>query len=1148
MSPVRIGRCAARLCAAALLSLSPVCAGEPVLLDVAAEAGLDFRHWNGRTGRLYDAEVLAPGVALFDFDNDQDLDLLVLQGARLDLQREPLDPTPPVRAGAPRGTVLYANQGTEGGIPRFVDVTARSGLAESGYGMGVATGDIDNDGAVDLLTTRLDGATLWRNRGDGTFADESAARGLTVTGWATSATFFDADRDGWLDLYVARYVDWTPALDRDCFDASSRQDYCGPLSYRPLTDLYFRNRGDGTFEEASAASGIAQKAGAGLGVAAADLDRDGWQDLYVANDATANFFWRNRGDGTFEEIGVERGCAFDLSGVAEAGMGLVIADVDSDGDEDLFVTNLDGESNTLYLNDGDAWFEDRTIRAGLAAASLPYTGFGAGLLDLGNDGLRDLVVANGAIRLLPARLAAGDPFPLGQQNLLYRGLGAGRFQAVAAGALPALAPFDVSRGMAVGDLDGDGAQDLVIANNNGPLRALLDRSAETAQLSHWIGLRLVGDGRDALGARVFVSTADGKGRTGRAHSDGSYLSASDPRVWIGLGGDTTVGAVRVRWPSGESEIFPAPEVDRVVVLERGRGAPITAAEFESALLGTARTDLSLAAPGGEPSRSPDGEPTAISAPRLEKVALPDLSDLEPMVRRKLEAALAAAQASTSDHDPATASATAASPLDWGELGRELHGHGFFPPARTAYRNAERLDPLASRWPYLGGLAAEAEGDLVSARSAFERAHELDDGAPWPRLRLASVRRQAGALDGLAKLLQPVIDDATQPAALRAAAATLQAEAARLEERLPEAISAYRQALAFEPQANALRAPLAQLLRRTGDPPGAARELALAGDRRPVAVDPEAETLANLDQSGAGWARRGQEALRRGDDAAALRALREALRLRPGDAVVAVNLGVALQHLGQSDAARSALLSALAADPHSALASFNLGVIEAAAGRDRAASALYRAALRSDPGLLDARFNLANALWRLAEDDEALAEWRTVLAADPQRSDARSALVRALSARRSFAEALDLAEDGLRWAPTDPDRMQEAARLLATAGDAGDGSDGGGTGDAARAVTLAESCLARGQTLDRVETVAMAYAAIGRYLEAVRWQLAAIQVAEGAGATLRKDQLAKTLALYLRGRPAAEPWAGRPEMRKVSPGNLAARGLDTSHIP
>jgi tetratricopeptide (TPR) repeat protein len=500
---------------------------------------------------------------------------------------------------------------------------------------------------------------------------------------------------------------------------------------------------------------------------------------------------------------------------------------------------------------------------------------------------------------------------------------------------------------------------------------------------------------------------------------------------------------------------------------------------------------------------------------MEGVELPDLSDLEPVVRQTLEAALLAAQSSS----PAEAAAA------WGDLGRELHGHGFLPQAATAYRNAERFAPRSARWPYLQGLAALTAGDLAAARPAFARARELAPAAPWPRLRLASLRRQEGDFTGLDDLLLPVVDDTTLSRGLRALAATMRAEAARLEERLPAAIAAYRQALDLEPEASALRAPLAQLLRQSGELEGAARERALAGNRRPQAVDPEAEALESLDRSGAGFARRGQEALRRGDDPAALTALREAHRMSPGNAGVAVNLAVALQHLDQPDAARAVLTEALAADPQQPMANFNLGVLEAAAGGDRAAIAAYEAALRSDPRLLDARFNLANAHWRLGEAEAAIAAWRTVLAGDPLRSDARSALVRVLAASQDRAGALALADEGLHLAPSDPDRMEEVARLLATAtADAG--------GDSARALKLAEACLAASRTLDHVETAAMAYAAAGRFLDAARWQQAAVRVAEEAGATDRRDQLAGVLARYLAGQTAAAPWPGWPTIRNV----------------
>jgi enediyne biosynthesis protein E4 len=545
-----------------LAPLAPAAAREEAFVDRAAAWGLDFRYTNGATGELFFPEIMGGGAALFDFDNDGDLDAFVVQA-------HPLG-----KGGAPStGGRLFRNDlGTPGEKkpePRFVDVTEASGLRAPGYGMGVAAGDFDNDGRVDLYLTNFGSNQLWRNKGDGRFEDVTAKAGADDPRWSVSASFADLDRDGWLDLYVANYVDFSVDNNIRCYAASSRRDYCGPSSFQPVPDRLLRNRGNGTFEDVSVRSGIAKKAGPALGVVAADLDGDGWQDLYVANDGAPNFLWLNQRDFTFREDALFSGAALNAAGQPEASMGVTAGDMDADGDEDLFLTHLTGEKNTLYVNQGGSLFEDRTAAAGLAAPSLPFTAFGTLWIDYDNDGWLDLLTANGAVRLLDDKARRGDPYPFAQRAQLFRNLGNGRFAEVPGD--EAGAPFRdeaVGRGAAFGDVDNDGDTDALVVNSNGPVRLLVN---QVGNRRPWLGLRLVGrpGGRDLLGARVTVFRKGASALVRRASTDGSYASANDPRVLVGLGDTPEVEKVRVDWPDGRSETFPPPPPGRYTTLVQG---------------------------------------------------------------------------------------------------------------------------------------------------------------------------------------------------------------------------------------------------------------------------------------------------------------------------------------------------------------------------------------------------------------------------------------------------------------------------------------------------------------------------------------------------------------------------------------------------
>ena len=404
----------------------------------------------------------------------------------------------------------------------------------------------------------------------GTFTDVSRQTGTDHARWSLSASFLDFDRDGWLDLYVSNYIDHSVDEDTDCSTPVGERDYCGPQRYQPVPDRLYRNRGDGTFADVTAEAQIASEYGPALGVVAADVDGDGWVDIYVANDGQENQLWVNQQDGTFSNRAVLAGVALNEAGSAEAGMGVDAGDFDNDGDDDLFVTHLVTQTNTLYVNEGSGLFEDRTTLSGLGFPSLPYTGFGTLWFDFDNDGWLDVLVVNGAVNTIRTLTQAADPHPLHQRNQLFRNLGNGRFEDVSDRAGAVFALSEVSRGAAFGDLDNDGDVDVLVTNNNGRARLLLN---QIGNRNRWLGLRLVGRGapRDMLGARVGVFRSDGPPLWRRARTDGSFASANDPRVLVGLGDARTVPRVRVVWPSGAVEEWTDVPVDQWLTLTEGTG-------------------------------------------------------------------------------------------------------------------------------------------------------------------------------------------------------------------------------------------------------------------------------------------------------------------------------------------------------------------------------------------------------------------------------------------------------------------------------------------------------------------------------------------------------------------------------------------------
>jgi hypothetical protein len=540
----------------------------PIFTEVAEQVGLRFKHYNGMTGKFYLPEITGSGVALFDFDNDGDLDVYFVQGNVLELGTKPGDTLFPWRSSEPPRGRLFRNDLTIGKKLSFTDVTQQSGIFASGYGMGAAVGDVNNDGLPDLYLSNLGTNQLYLNKGNGKFVDFTKESGADDSRWTTSASFLDYDRDGWLDLMLVNYAEFSVTNSPNCYAATTARDYCTPRVFRAPGNRLLHNKGQGIFEDVTVRAGLGKEFGHGLGVVTADFNGDDWIDIYVANDGDQNQLWTNQKNGTFINDALLAGAAVNRNGQTEASMGVDAADFDGNGTDDIFVTHLMDETNTLYVNMGESLFEDRTRESGLGMPGRRFTGFGTFFFDYDNDGWLDLFVANGAVQLLSDLVRKNDPFPLGQPDQLFRKDGQGGFVEVVDGVGPEFQLLEVGRGAAFGDVDNDGDTDVLVSNNNGPARLFLN---QLGNRNHWLGLRLIGkSGRDMLGAQVEIAVAKNHVLRRRVRTDGSYLSANDPRVLVGLGPVTRVQTVRVRWPDGTSEEFKDVVVDKYTTLKLNR--------------------------------------------------------------------------------------------------------------------------------------------------------------------------------------------------------------------------------------------------------------------------------------------------------------------------------------------------------------------------------------------------------------------------------------------------------------------------------------------------------------------------------------------------------------------------------------------------
>jgi tetratricopeptide (TPR) repeat protein len=931
--------------------------------DVHAAAGLRFRNVSGSPEQRYILESISAGIASFDYDGDGYQDLFVVDGNRVEA-------TP-----ADAGNRLYRNEPAADNAPItriFREVTAAAGLSHSGWGMGCAVGDVDNDGDPDLYVTYWGPDLYYRNDGDGTFVESSAAAGLGSRDWGTSAAFGDLDGDGLLDLYVVNYLEFdleTPPAGGNWCTYKGLNSFCGPEGIPAQADRLYRNSGEGHFVDVTAAAGVDRFAYPGLGVALGDFDDDGDLDVYVADDSEPNLLFRNDGDWRFTETGTLVGAAYSENGRAQAGMGVDAGDFDNDGDLDLYVTNFTDDVNTLYQNQGDGWFVDGTYAAGMGSVVRPYLGWAAGFFDYDNDGWLDLFVANGHVYPQLEEHPAGLRYA--QRNLLYRNH-SGRFEEIGRNAGPGWLVEKVSRAAALSDYDNDGDIDLAVVNLN-DVPTLLHNDG--GNRNNWLGLKLIGSdsNRDAIGARVTVRAGDIV-QVRQVQRGRGFQGQCDPRLVFGLGDRQRVDAVEILWPSGRQQLMdPPPPLRRYLEIRE---------DHHEVVAGP------VVAPRNSPLPdrfSPPPDPTPSPRP----------ASWQGMSAAELRKASADyyRQGRYAEARKALADVLARAPDDMSSyvnLGLVLYsGLGRYDEAASLLEGAVRRDSAVASAHHLLGKVYLRQHRVAEAIGALERATRLDpsswDYENWlglAHLRAGSMTKAETALKNAARLapweprphlhLSRVYEDLDLPAAASAAR--------RAFEQLNPAqrkVEHYTRKMREYPQNP--RAPY--LLGRSYLEQGRWQE-ASRYFRQAIEID----SLFALAYHAQGTVLQQQNKLPH-----AIRAYEWARRIDPDMVEVHNDLGQAYHQAGQFAEAIASYVRGLKLDPDLALVHSNLGMAYAMAGRLDDAVGAFGDAIARDSTLVDAHDGLAQVYAAQGRVKEARLEWKTVLRLHPDHPRAAALL-------------------------------------------------------------------------------------------------------------------------------------------------------------
>jgi hypothetical protein len=542
------------LCAASLLVVSAAETPGQQFVDVAAKAGISFRHTNGASPEKHLVETMGSGGLFFDYDNDGWIDIFLVDGGSL------ADPAVARRARHR----LFHNRGNG----TFDDVTEQSGIRHREYGMGACAGDFDGDGRADLYITNFGPNILYRNMGNGVFADVTSSARVGDPKWGASCAFADLDRDGDLDLWVTNYVAADRSRSPFCGDSpSSPRFYCHPLKYDPLPNTLYRNDGKGTFTDVTAASGVGALRGNGMGVVVSDLNGDGWPDVFVTNDSLPNFLFRNDRNLRFTETALAAGVAVTTDGIPRAGMGVDTGDYDGDGNVDLVITNLDFQMHSLHRGLGNGLFANATTESGIGFPTLPFVGFGVAFLDVDNDAQLDIAIVNGHVLDNAPLFRAGSTYE--QRKLLFRNSAPRRFTEIGRSMGAAFTSENVGRGLATGDIDNDGDLDLLVTNN-GRAAELLRNDGGNRGNALVVKLRGSGANADAIGARIRV-TAGARTQMRDIKAGSSYLSQNDLRAHFGLGTAAVVERLDIQWPSGATETVRDVAANQIVTVQQGKG-------------------------------------------------------------------------------------------------------------------------------------------------------------------------------------------------------------------------------------------------------------------------------------------------------------------------------------------------------------------------------------------------------------------------------------------------------------------------------------------------------------------------------------------------------------------------------------------------